>query len=67
MPRNASPVESPCEDLDLSMLPEHLHERARNLEAEANRCQRHANEMEQHARVFAITYFSRSILGEENG
>ena len=55
-----------CEDLDLSTLPARMHEWARNLEAEANRYQREADEMAGQARILATTFFSKSILGEEN-
>lgn len=57
---------APVDNLDLSQLPEHLHEWARNLELEASRYERAADEMKQQASVFAMTYFTRSILGEEN-
>jgi hypothetical protein len=53
------------EDLDLTGLPEHLHEWARNLETEADRHQRGADDMEQQARLLE-PFFVRSILGEEN-
>jgi hypothetical protein len=44
------------DDLDLSELPEHLHEWARNLEEQANQYQRDAEEMEKQVRVLAITF-----------
>jgi hypothetical protein len=52
------------EDLDLTGLPKHLHEWARNLEAEANRYQREADEMAGQARVLAVRFLTKSILGE---
>jgi hypothetical protein len=54
------------ENLDLAGLPEHLHEWARNLETEADRHQREANNMEHQARALAVRFLTKSILGDQN-